>query len=74
MLSDYKFWIAVGLAWAFIKQNRKDTTGVAHAGRKEASRNERRWKHQLADEIEELEPADKSARLAKRLREDAWRD
>jgi hypothetical protein len=74
MLSDYKFWIAVGIAYAILQQARKDVNGIGIAMRKEAARNERRWKHELANEIEELEPTAKSARLAKRLREDAWRD
>jgi hypothetical protein len=71
---DIKFWIGIGVAYAIFQQMRKDVNGIGMFARKEKDRNERRWKHELANEIEELEPVDKAARLAKRLREDAWRD
>jgi hypothetical protein len=71
---DYRFWIAVGFMYALFRVMRKDINGIGIFARKEKDRNERRWKHEMANEIEELEPKDKSARLAKRLREDAWRD
>lgn len=71
---DIHFWMGVGMGYVLFQQMRKDVNGIGIFTRKEKDRNERRWKHELANEIEELEPADKSARLAKRLREDAWRD
>lgn len=74
LTDDSKFWIAVGFTYALSHVMRKDINGIGIFARKEKDRNERRWKHELANEIEELKPADKSARLAKRLREDAWRD
>jgi hypothetical protein len=67
-----------GVAWATMKADVKkaqtDVNRVADLGRANDGKAERRWKHMIANFIEELEPKDKSARIAKLLREDAWRN
>jgi hypothetical protein len=42
--------------------------------RSKAAEQERRWKFQLANDIEELEPKDKAHRIAELLRHDAYRN
>jgi hypothetical protein len=37
------------------------------------TKQERRWKHGIANQIEELEPKQKARLIANLLREDAWR-
>ena len=70
----FKFGVYVGVAYMFLRQLNKDVNGLGKLHRSSESRAERRWKHQIASEVEELEPKEKAARLAHRIREDAWRD
>jgi len=53
---------------------KKDADGVGSMARDIRAVAQRRWLHEVADRIEELEPKDKAARLAHRVREDAWRN
>jgi hypothetical protein len=55
-------------------QSKFQGDGLGKKCRDMDSKQERRWKHSIANMIEELEPKEKSARIAKLLREDAWRD
>lgn len=59
---------------AKITKAQTDVTRVADIGRKNDLKEERRWKHQIASQIEELEPKEKAHRIANLLREDAWRN
>lgn len=65
---------AAGIVYALFRQMRKDVNGIGMAMRSDRAKAERRWKHDIANDIEELRPREQAARLAKRLREDAWRD
>lgn len=57
-----------------IQKAQSDVNNVAGVGRENERKAERRWKHMIANEIEELEPKEKAGRVARLLREDAWRN
>ncbi len=67
-----------GVSWATmgakVQKAQTDVNNIGGISRANDRKQERRWKHDIANDIEELEPKEKSARIAKRLREDAWRD
>lgn len=63
-----------GLLVGIVRQLRKDLKGVGDMTRAKAAEQERRWKFQLANDIEELEPKDKAHRIAELLRHDAYRN
>lgn len=53
---------------------KKDADGIAKNLRDEKARAERRWKHELADRVEEAVTQKMRNRLASRIRQDAYRD
>ena len=57
-----------------IAKAQTDVNRIGGIARENDKKAERRWKHQLADEIEDLEPKDRSKRIADRIRQDAYRD
>jgi hypothetical protein len=70
----FKLGLYIGFGYAVFRQLNKDVNGLGRRQRDNESRAERRWKHEIADQVEELEPKEKAKRLAHRIREDAWRD
>lgn len=50
-----------------------DTNRVADLMRANDLKQETRWKHGIANQVEELEPKQKAHLIANLLREDAWR-
>lgn len=74
VMNLFKLGLYIGFGYAVFRQLSKDVNGLGKRQRDSEGRAERRWKHQIASEVEELEPKEKSARLARRIREDAWRD
>jgi hypothetical protein len=54
-------------------QAKKDADGIARMVREEKSVEQRRWLHEIADKVEEADSQEKRARVANRIREDAWR-
>jgi hypothetical protein len=69
-----EFVFGAGFVLAIIRQFRKDLKGVGDMTRAKAAEQERRWKFQLAEDIEELEPKEKAHRIAERVRHDAYRN
>lgn len=69
-----KYAFLAGLAYAFMRQLRKDVNGIGSCMRSDKGKAERRWKHELADRIEEAVTQEMRNRLAARLRHDAYRD
>lgn len=69
-----KYAFAAGVAYAIFRQFGKDLNGIGNCVRAEKAKSERRWKMEIANEIEELEPKEKAKRIAERLRHDAYRD
>jgi hypothetical protein len=55
-------------------QSKKDVDGLGKKARDIESRQERRWKHMIATQIETAQDIDDARQFAKLLREDAWRD
>jgi len=72
--------VTLTLKWQQKRQEEGDARlkaqidGVGNKGREIERKQERRWKHQIADEVEGLLPSDKATRLANRIRQDAYRD
>lgn len=66
-----------GAAYATIQTKivkaQHDVNNIGNLARANDSKQETRWKHMIANTIEELEPKDKARRIANLLREDAWR-
>lgn len=67
-----------GVAWATmgakVQKAQMDVNNIGGITRANDRKAERRWLHEIADRVEELEPTAKAARLAHRIREDAWRN
>ncbi len=57
-----------------LKSLKGQIDGVGKKERDAEFRNQRRWLHEIADRVEELEPANRAQRLAHRIREEAWRN
>lgn len=55
-------------------QTKKDLDGLGKKVRDIESRQERRWKHMIATQIETSQDLEETKHHAKLLREDAWRD
>ena len=55
-------------------QAKKDADGIARMLRDAKSVEQRRWLHEIADTVEESDSQEKRNRVAKRIREDAWRN
>jgi hypothetical protein len=66
--------IVYGTMQLKIKKAQTDVNNIGKIGKENDAKQERRWKHMIANQIEELEPKDKAIRIAKLLREDAWRN
>lgn len=56
-----------------ITKAQTDSNRIGGIMRDNDSKQETRWKHGIANQIEELKPKDKAHRIANLLREDAWR-
>lgn len=56
-----------------LKSLKAQIDGVGKKERDAAAQNQRRWLHEIADRVEELEPPERADRLAHRIREEAWR-
>lgn len=56
------------------RKNETDINGVSRKVDHAAARENRRWVLQVAGEVEQLEPKDKAARIAQRLRCDVGVD
>jgi hypothetical protein len=55
-------------------QSKKDLDGLGKKTRDIESRQERRWKHMIATQIETAKDLEHARKFARLLREDAWRD
>jgi hypothetical protein len=58
---------------ARMRKNAADIRGVADSMRANARVEERRWKLMIASQVEQLEPHDRAARIARWLSDDAGR-
>lgn len=73
-MSDSQRWTAAIAGLYFLyRVLRKDVDGLGKTGRKAQSLAERRWKHDLAVDLDEINHPT-ARKVAKKLREDAWRD
>lgn len=65
-----KWAFVAGVFYAVARRGLKDLNGLGARQLAEIKRNEKRWKLEVADEIEKLQPNDDGKRLANRLRAD----
>lgn len=67
-----------GGAWATMKgkveKAQSDVNNIGGIARANAQKQERRWKHMIAAQIETAATLDEAREYAKLLKEDAWRD
>lgn len=56
------------------RQAKEWADGIGNLYRRLDSKQERRWKHLIAMQIESADTAEQRQKIAKLLREDAWRD
>lgn len=74
LMDLFKFGVYCGIGYMVVRQLRKDVNGIGIALRSDRSKAERRWKHQIATQIETSITLKEAQEHAKLLREDAWRD
>ncbi len=67
-----------GVAWTTMRlritKAQTDVNNIGAIGRKNEARQERRWLFQIADSVEEAETVEQRARLAARIRHEAYRE
>jgi hypothetical protein len=73
-LEIMKYGIAIGIAYAAFWQLRRDVNNIGKIMRGDERKAERRWKHQVATQIENSTTLDEAKRYAELLRQDAYRD
>lgn len=68
-----KYGFFAGLAYAYVTQTRRDLNGIGSKQRSMEGLAQRRWLHNIADQIDTSKTLEEAQKHAKLLREEAWR-